>query len=77
MIGLADSPMKCTSNDGYTSLDVQSSLIIIIDDIWSADLVDMQIFSKYNKNFKFLLTVIDLFSRYAWIVPLKNKKVQA
>ena len=44
-----------------------------IDDIWSADLVDMQAFAKYNKRFKFMLTVIDLFSRYAWAVPLKDK----
>ena len=51
----------------------RSVIVHDIDNIWSADLVDMQIFSKYNKNFKFLLTVIDLFSRYAWIVPLKNK----
>ena len=44
-----------------------------LDDIWSADLVDMQAFSKYNKGNKFMLTVIDLFSRYAWAVPLKDK----
>ena len=40
--------------------------------IWSADLVDMQAFAKY-KGFKFLLTIIDLFSRYAWVIPLKEK----
>ena len=44
-----------------------------IDDIWSADLVDMQKFAKYNKGTRFLLTVIDLFSRYAWVRPLKDK----
>ena len=44
-----------------------------IDDIWSADLVDMQAFSKYNKGYKFMLTVIDLYSRYAWAIPLKDK----
>ena len=44
-----------------------------LDDIWSADLVDMQSFSKYNKGVRFLLTVIDLFSRYAWVIPLKDK----
>ena len=36
-----------------------------IDHIWSADLVDMQRFARSNKNIKFLLTVIDLYSRYA------------
>jgi len=44
-----------------------------IDDTWSADLVDMQAFSKYNKGVKYLLTVIDIFSKYAWVIPLKNK----
>ena len=44
-----------------------------VDHIWSADLVDMQRFARSNKNYKFLLTVIDLYSRYAWAVPLKTK----
>jgi len=44
-----------------------------IDQIWSADLVDMQQFSKQNKGFKYLLTVIDLFSKFAWAIPLKTK----
>ena len=44
-----------------------------VDDTWSADLVDMQAFSKENKGTKYLLTVIDVFSKYAWAVPLKNK----
>ena len=44
-----------------------------IDHIWSADLVDMQRFARSNKNIKFLLTVIDLYSRYAWAMPLKSK----
>ena len=35
----------------------------------------MQLISKYNKGIKYLLCVIDLFSRYAWVIPLKNKKV--
>ena len=42
--------------------------------IWAADLVDMQLISKYNKGRKFLLCVIDIFSKYAWVVPLKDKK---
>ena len=44
-----------------------------IDDIWSADLVDMQSFSQYNKGFKYLLNVIDVFSKYAWSIPLMDK----
>ena len=34
----------------------------------------MQLISKYNKGIRYLLCAIDLFSRYAWVIPLKNKK---
>ena len=44
-----------------------------IDKIWAADLVDMQAFSKYNEGVKYLLTVVDIFSKYGWMIPLKNK----
>ena len=44
-----------------------------IDDIWAADLVDMSAFSRSNRGYKFLMTVIDVYSKYGWIVPLKNK----
>ena len=44
------------------------------DYIWAADLADMQLISKYNKRFRFLLCVIDIFSQYAWVVSLKDKK---
>ena len=43
------------------------------DNIWAADLADMQLISKFNKGFRFLLCVIDIYSKYAWVVPLKNK----
>ena len=42
--------------------------------IWAADLADMQALSEENEGYKFLLLVIDTFSKYGWIVPLKNKK---
>ena len=45
-----------------------------IDNIWSVDLADMQLLSKFNKGFRFLLCVIDIFSKYAWVIPLKDKK---
>ena len=44
-----------------------------MDDIWCSDLVDMQKLSKWNKGYKYLLMVLDLFSKYGWIVPLKTK----
>ena len=34
----------------------------------------MQLISNFNKGFRFLLCVIDIFSKYAWVVPLKDKK---
>ena len=42
--------------------------------IWAADLADMQLISKFNKGFKFLLCVIDICSKYAWIVPVLDEK---
>ena len=47
-----------------------------IDEIWAADLIDMQAFSKNNNGIKYLLTVIDIFSKFGWIVPLKRKTGQ-
>ena len=43
--------------------------------MWGADLADMQLTRKFNKGTRFLLSVIDIFSKYAWVVPLKDKKV--
>ena len=44
------------------------------DQIWGADLADMQLISKFKKGFRFLLCVIDIFSEYTWVVHLKDKK---
>ena len=46
------------------------------DDIWAADLVEMQKFSKWNKGIRYLLMVIDVFSKYGWIRGLKDKKTE-
>ena len=43
------------------------------DETWSADLIDKSSLSQYNNNYKFMLTVIDIFTKYAWAIPLKNK----
>ena len=47
---------------------------VSIDNIWGADLADMQLISRQNKGYRFLLCVIDLYSKYAWVVPIKDKK---
>ena len=44
------------------------------DNIWGVGLADMQSLSKYNKGVKYLLCAIDLFSKYAWVIPIKDKK---
>ena len=44
------------------------------DNIWGVDLADMQSLSKKNKGIKYLLCAIDLFRKYAFVVPLKDKK---
>ena len=43
------------------------------DETWSADLIHKSSLSKYNNNYKFILTVIDIFTKYAWAIPLKKK----
>ena len=43
------------------------------EETWSADLIDKSSLSKYNNYYKFILTVIDIFTKKAWAIPLKNK----
>ena len=43
--------------------------------MWGADLADMQLINRFNKETGFLLCVIDIFSYYVWVIPLKGKKV--
>lgn len=47
--------------------------IFNIDDLWEFDLCDMQSLAMYNDGYKYILSVIDVFSKYGWMVPLKNK----
>ena len=44
------------------------------DNIWRVDLADMQLLSRQNKGVKYLLCAVDLFSKYAFVIPLKDKK---
>ena len=45
-----------------------------IDNIWGPDLAAMQLISRFNKGIRFLLCVIDIFSKYAWVILSKDKK---
>ena len=45
-----------------------------IDKIWAADLADLSALKEENQGVNFLLLVIDTFSKYGWIIPLKDKK---
>ena len=47
--------------------------VLFKDNIWGADLANVQLISKFNKGTRFLLCSIDIFSKYAWVVPLKDK----
>ena len=44
------------------------------DNIWGVDLADMQSLSRKNKGIKYILCAIDLYSKYAFVIPLKDKK---
>lgn len=44
-----------------------------LDDTWQIDLIDMQKYSRDNNGYKYILTCIDTFSKYAWLKPLKTK----
>lgn len=44
-----------------------------ISDLYQADLVDLSALSRYNDKYRYLLTVIDVFSKVSWVVPLKSK----
>ena len=56
---------KCKKRKVYSSFK---------DNIWGVDLADMQLLSKFNKGFRFLLCVVNVFSKYVWVIPLKDKK---
>lgn len=44
-----------------------------LDETWQADLVEMIPYARDNKGHRYMLTVIDIFSKYAWVVPVKRK----
>ena len=58
----------------YTNQLLEKIFSRFKDNTWGADLADMQSISKFIKGFRFFLCVIDIFSKDAWVVPLKDKK---
>ena len=73
MIGLNNEPTNFT-NQLTRNFSKRSAISNGIDEIWAVDMVDMQKFSEWKKGVKYLVMVIDLFSKYGWIKPLRDKR---
>ena len=65
--------MNCQPKN-YLNQLLKNNLKRFKDNIWGADLADIQLISKFNKGTRFLSCVIDIFIKYAWIVPLNDRK---
>ena len=48
-------------------------IVTNIDDVWETDIIDLKAYKLNNNQFSYLLTIIDIFTKYAWVVPLKTK----
>ena len=66
-------PAKEVFSPQITKFKRQRIIQLYKDETWSADLIDKSSLSKYNNNCKFIITVIDIFTKDAWAIPLKNK----
>ena len=77
-LGLGNNPNQILSQELHKSrkINFERRKVISnhIDHIWGCDLITMIKYSKQNKNYKYILTVIDFFSKYSWCYPLKTKK---
>ena len=61
-------------NQLLENLKKEKFINLLETNIWGVDLADVQSLSKYDKENKYLLCAIDLFSKYAWAIPIKDKK---
>ena len=52
----------------------RSTIVFRPRDLWQIDLLDFQKFSSVNNGFKYLCVIIDCFTKYVWVKPLKNKR---
>ena len=77
-LGLGNNPNQILSQELHKPRKINFSRRRVIsnhiDHIWGCDLITMIKYSKQNKNYKYILTVIDFFSKYSWCYPLKSKK---
>ena len=77
-LGLGNNPNQILSQELHKQrkINFERRKVISnnIDHIWGIDLITMMKYSKQNKNYKYILTVIDFFSKYSWCYPLKTKK---
>ena len=79
-LGLGNFTMEDLSNElnkpTIQKFERQKVIVNHIDEIHSADLVDMTQYSKMNRGYKYIFTNIDVFSKIAYAFPLKSKKIQ-
>ena len=77
-LGLSLNPNQILSRELHTQRKINITRRKVIsnrvDSIWGCDLITMIKYSKLNKNYKYILTVIDFFSKFSWCYPLKTKK---
>ena len=71
----SDGAVKSEIMPNYRNLEKRKVCSSFIENIWGADLLDMQLISKFNEGFQFLLCIIDIYGKYVWVAPLKDKKV--
>ena len=48
-------------------------LVTRMDEQWTADLIEVGTIARYNRGYRYLLTVVDVLSKYAWVEPVKSK----
>ena len=70
----SDSVNQQLHNPTITKFEKHQVYYFFKYNIWGANLADMQLISKYNRGIQFLLCVMDIFSKYVWVAPLKDKK---
>ena len=74
MVSLPLQTNKYFINQSLENFKKEEFIFHLKDNISGADLADMQLISIFNKGIRFLLCIIDIYSKYAWVAPLKDKK---